>query len=36
VRDILVGLGVSIFIALFMVYVYQPAVFHHWVYRLLH
>jgi hypothetical protein len=36
VRDILVGLGVSIFIALFKVYVYPPSVFRHWLNRLLH
>lgn len=35
-RDILVGLAVAVFIGLFMIYMYQPAVFHHWVNRLLH
>ena len=35
-RDILVGLGVAIFIALFLIYTYQPSVFHYWLNRLLH
>jgi hypothetical protein len=35
-RDIAVGLIVAAFIALFMVYVYQPSVFHAWLNRLLY
>ena len=33
-RDIAVGLIVAIFIALFMVYVYEPSLFHLWLHRL--
>ena len=33
-RDIAVGLIVAIFIALFMIYVYQPSLFHTWLHRL--
>jgi hypothetical protein len=33
-RDIAVGLIVAIFIALFMIYVYQPSLIHLWLRRL--
>jgi hypothetical protein len=33
-RDIAVGLIVVIFIALFMIYVYQPSLIHTWLHRL--
>ena len=33
-RDIAVGLIVANFIALFMIYVYQPSLFHTWLHRL--
>jgi len=29
-RDFAVGLGVAIFIALFIIYLYQPSLYHHW------
>ena len=34
VREIAVGLIVVIFIALFMIYVYQPSLIHTWLHRL--
>jgi hypothetical protein len=33
-REIAVGVGVSIFIALFIIYVYDPTLFEIWVRRL--
>ncbi len=33
-RDIAVGLIVAVFIALFMVYMYEPSLYHHWLHRL--
>jgi hypothetical protein len=33
-RDWIVGLIVAVFIAGFMVYVYEPALFHIWLHRL--
>jgi hypothetical protein len=33
-REIAIGLGVSIFIALFMVYLYEPSLYHLWFHRL--
>ena len=33
-RDIAVGLIVAIFIALFMIYIYQPSLIHLWLHRL--
>ena len=35
-RDLFVGLIVALFIAGFMVYVYEPALFHVWLHRLLY
>ena len=33
-RDFAVGLGVMIFIALCMIYVYEPSLYHVWLHRL--
>lgn len=33
-RDLLVGLAVMVFVALFGTYLYAPDVFHHWINRL--
>lgn len=33
-RDLLVGLAVVVFVALFGTYLYAPDVFHHWISRL--
>jgi hypothetical protein len=35
-RDLFVGLIVALFIAGFMVYVYEPSLFHVWLHRLLY
>jgi hypothetical protein len=35
-RDLFVGLIVALFIAGFRVYVYEPALFHIWLHRLLY
>jgi hypothetical protein len=33
-RDFAVGIGVAIFIALFIVYTYQPSIYETWFHRL--
>jgi hypothetical protein len=33
-RDLLVGLAIMVFVALFGTYLYAPDVFHHWINRL--
>ena len=35
-RDFFVGLIVALFIAGFMVYIYEPSLFHVWLHRLLY
>jgi hypothetical protein len=30
-RDFAVGLGVAVFIILFIIYVYQPSLYEHWL-----